>query len=625
MQKLIVPFLFAIALINAQTTFSQCADGETSVQFIVTTDNWGYETYYEVVSSGQTCGEGEVLIAGGNMDVGCDGTGTGASEAETMANNTYYITDEICVADSSQIDIIHVDSYGDGGADFYLLLDGVESGYYEGTGVGNVFTIDVGSPNMIPHDVPCDALEIATDGMPVLISSSEATVSYFETSPPALGCNVPGGWCEGAISNTVWAKFTVAADTRYRIATCNDDTNFDTQLALYVVGTCGDFDSYELIGSNDDGGCGVGNGYASITYSPCLPEGTEVYIQIDGWYGATGIAELTVSEYSSTPTLVSDVDNISCALEDEFNPDGSISVYFYEDGLGSIATWTGPFGYTGEGNYINGLLPGVYNLSLESSCPNDPTHTASFEIINPEPLDLDLELVSSCENGSGGSLYLEITGGTGDYDVLWTGPEGMESEEQDQIGVESGDYAVIVTDDQGCSSSLEVEVPYVGITPFSLGADMEMCAGDMNFFFAPSGNYMYEWQDGSTNSVYILQTEEGVPTTAVVGLSVVNEYGCELSDAVVVTVVNCAGVEENGPSSWGLSPNPASTSMQLNLSGVTPGSRVVVRDYQGRVVMNQSASPTIQWDVTTVGSGFYLVEVINESGVVVWQSKAIVE
>lgn len=619
------PFLFALAVVFGQTSYSQCLEGEVSLQIVYDTDAWGYEAYWELVPGEQACGEGEVIVAAGNTGVGCDGNGTGASDTQTLANNTTYYTEEFCITLGDTLDLIYVDSYGDGGTDFTILIDGIVDTVFVGEGVGETFSLVVETPETVPYDLPCYAYEIATDGVPVLLSSNEATTSYFEIAPPALGCNNPGGWCEGGITHTIWAKYTVSADTRYRVATCNDDTNFDTQVALWVVDNCNDFSTYELVGANDDSSCDVGNGYASVAYSPCLPEGTEVYVQIDGWNGDSGIAELLVEEYSAQPQYTTSVNNISCALETEFNPDGSINVFSYTDGLTSNATWTGPFGYTGTGNYINGLLPGVYTVEMYSSCPNEPAFTASYEIINPEPLELEVEISSSCENGTDGSIYLDIYGGTGGYDILWQGPEGYESEEQDLLAIESGEYVVIVEDGEGCFSTLDVELPNVGVTPFSLGADFQMCAGDMEFFFAPSGNYQYEWQDGSSNSVFILQTEENVSTTAVVGLSVVNEYGCELSDAVVVTVVNCASVSEEFASSWGLSPNPASTDVRLDLSGVTPGSTVIMRDYSGRIVSRDMATELMIWDISKLSSGLYLVEVLDESGQMIWQTKAIIK
>ncbi|MGY8929594.1 MAG: hypothetical protein ACKVHK_07985, partial [Flavobacteriales bacterium] len=88
--KKLTPTLF-IAL-------AQCADGESTVQIIIDTDAWGYEMYWELVSLDQTCGSAPVLLSGGNMDVGCDGDGTGASEGQAYASNQIFVSDIVCIA-----------------------------------------------------------------------------------------------------------------------------------------------------------------------------------------------------------------------------------------------------------------------------------------------------------------------------------------------------------------------------------------------------------------------------------------------------------------------------------------------------------------------------------------------
>jgi hypothetical protein len=184
-------------------------------------------------------------------------------------------------------------------------------------------------------------------------------------APPKIGCNVPGGWCQSdgdpSATVSVWAKFTAEAGVNYRVSSCNDITDFDTQIAVWTTDACGDWSSFILRGANDDSNCGTGSYYSSTCYTSCFEAGTEVYVQIDGWNGATGLAELTVEPSGSEPVIGASVHNINCALETEFNPDGYIQVYAYYGGLDWDASWTGPFGYTGTGMSIYGLLPGVYN------------------------------------------------------------------------------------------------------------------------------------------------------------------------------------------------------------------------------------------------------------------------
>ncbi|MFM9005282.1 MAG: hypothetical protein ACKOSR_07235, partial [Flavobacteriales bacterium] len=51
---------------------SQCDSSWAHIQMNVTTDAWGYETYWEIVPGDSSCGQG-TLYWGGNSGVGCDG------------------------------------------------------------------------------------------------------------------------------------------------------------------------------------------------------------------------------------------------------------------------------------------------------------------------------------------------------------------------------------------------------------------------------------------------------------------------------------------------------------------------------------------------------------------------
>ena len=596
-------------------TVDPTACSEVSID--ISGGSWPSEVSWNIV------GGNELYYSGGNIDVGCGNTGNG-TPGYTYYDNDAQITDMICLTTNSQVVLHHTDSYGDGGTDFYVLVDGIEVQFLDGSGYGDTWTIDVNTDGTIDHDTPCDALEIPIDGTTTMISNVGATGSYFEVAPPALGCNTPAGWCEGGATVSVWAKFTVEEEIRYQVQMCNTNTDFDSQLALWVNGACGDWSTYELIGANDDAFCEVGELYSSTAYTPCLPVGTEVYCQIDGWNGATGISEISVHPSEVEPYISSSVSQISCALESEFNPDGAIDVITMYDGLGGTVEWEGPFGYTGSGNYIDNLLPGVYNVEISSTCIGE-SYVASFEIINPEELELNYTINTTCESGEGGSVDLEITGGTGEYTIDWSGPNSYEFGGEDLPIVSSGDYIVEVSDANGCLTDLEIEIPFIGITPYSLGEDIDMCSGDIQIFLAPTGNYTYEWQDGSGSSIFILQTEEGVATTHVIGVSVSNEYGCELSDAVVVTVMNCVGIEEEISEQWSLYPNPTNGISTLNLEGVDNNHLCKIRDAAGRIIHSTQAQELTVFDAANFEAGIYLIEVLDNRGAVVWHSKAIVQ
>ena len=69
MKKQIFTFLIAIATV---ISFAQCPTGQTEVSIDISTDNWGFEIYWELTPTGNTCGSGSTIFSGGNTAVGCN-------------------------------------------------------------------------------------------------------------------------------------------------------------------------------------------------------------------------------------------------------------------------------------------------------------------------------------------------------------------------------------------------------------------------------------------------------------------------------------------------------------------------------------------------------------------------
>ncbi len=95
MQKLISTVFLAFAILISNAALSQCSPDESTVQIVILTDAWGAELYWELVPQGQICGEAPVLLSGGNMGVGCDGDGMGASSGFTYASNVTFVSEMI--------------------------------------------------------------------------------------------------------------------------------------------------------------------------------------------------------------------------------------------------------------------------------------------------------------------------------------------------------------------------------------------------------------------------------------------------------------------------------------------------------------------------------------------------
>lgn len=118
--------LFAFALCLGFSSFAeaQCPAGELEVTLVVSTDQWGYENYWEIVPLGNNCGAA-TIASGGNTNVGCNGGGQGNAAPGSGYGNFQQINEgPFCLTDGEVYTIISVDDYADGGTDFEIRVAG---------------------------------------------------------------------------------------------------------------------------------------------------------------------------------------------------------------------------------------------------------------------------------------------------------------------------------------------------------------------------------------------------------------------------------------------------------------------------------------------------------------------
>lgn len=544
----------AIAALASTTTVAQspCPEDSLALNVTVTTDNWGFEMYWELLAVGSECGDGEALLWGGNPEVGCGG-GVPGLPGEAYGNNVIVSSPTLCVSEGDSLILVHRDSYGDGGSQFSIALTGMEVYAFGGTGSGDDWMFQT---SLMAGDQPCLAEPIVANGPSWVGSTVEASVSPGEPAPPALGCGTYGGWCESGLNRTMWLVWDVPEEGGvYSVTTCNEGTSFDTQLAMWHVEDCMDYGTYELVNANDDIGCDFG-AYRSGFLTPCLQGGETFYLQIDGWYGEVGDVEVSITSASPEEWAVSaSVQDLSCSLETDFNPNGAI---YANTNVGPNAVewqWTGPFGFTSEEAVLGPLLPGVYELSA-SFCGQ--SYSEQFEVAEPAPIDAQVTLTADCDAGAMSGLVV-VDGGQGEVDATWS-VGSFEALGSDVVGLPSGLCLVDVVDENGCSTSEWVWVDAVGVPSVDLGPDLFGCAGDAFTLLAPLGNNLtYTWTTGQAGPLVVVQTEN--PGTLVVGVEVSDAAGCSDTDAIILTLDDCASGLENvlatqGSSALHVYPNP---------------------------------------------------------------------
>ncbi|TJY36020.1 PKD domain-containing protein [Pontimicrobium aquaticum] len=145
--------------------------------------------------------------------------------------------------------------------------------------------------------------------------------------------------------------------------------------------------------------------------------------------------------------------------------DGRINLNVY----GGVPAYT--YSWTKDGNPyaisedLNNLGPGVYEVTITET-NNCGILTEAYTIIEPPLLQASLvnQVNIECYGAFTGEISVEVTGGRAteitpgvfNYRYLWTGPNGFTSSNEDLINVEAGTYNLTVTDNSGCTDTLQV-------------------------------------------------------------------------------------------------------------------------------------------------------------------------
>ncbi len=287
------------------------------------------------------------------------------------------------------------------------------------------------------------------------------------------------------------------------------------------------------------------NGW-SIGTPPSVNFGGQFYSDTLNWkfvfdyYLATGGEQyLTIGNFmgdpetSSDPACVNDpafayyyVDDaeVSIAPTGPINLElgGPITVcdqYLIDPGITEDVVYHWSDGSQGPTLWVN--TTGTYSLTVSYGC-NDYEDAIEVNIINPAPVDIGPPSIVLC---AGDTYSVSLDPLLGEYE--WN--DG--SMNPDYNITNAGTYTITMYDGCDLTSDTMVVSVFEPPSPFSLGQDTILCAGDnINYQFDPLlGNF--EWQDGSTNNSYQVDGE------GIYALTISNQCG-EASDEIEITSVS---------------------------------------------------------------------------------------
>jgi len=236
--------------------------------------------------------------------------------------------------------------------------------------------------------------------------------------------------------------------------------------------------------------------------------------------------------------------NITCNNDN----DGSISVSATGESGSHIFDLAGPvIGSNTSGNFTN-LPGGTYTVTARDAGTCTSTDvTPGITIINPALIGVTVDQVThvACNGDATGSISITPTGGTPNYSVAWTGPNGFSASTEDISGLEAGWYNLTITDSHGCSQifSNHVEItenpPITAsfiVTDVNCGPPLSSDDGAIDAsVMGGSGTYTYAWTgpsgftaatediSGLAAGAYVLEVTDGAGCVQTMATQTVNE------------------------------------------------------------------------------------------------------
>ncbi len=282
--------------------------------------------------------------------------------------------------------------------------------------------------------------------------------------------------CTGTTDVEVMATPVMQLTITPTDALCNGEA--DGSIDLEVTGGAGGY-SYDWSGtsSNSEDPIGLGAGNYEVT----VTDADDCTMVI-----ATVIGEPTAIDVSFTTT------DATCG---EDNGGASITVN----------GGTGPYEYAwnngaGTDPDPNDLEPISYEVTITDD--NGCTMIETIDIGEVTPMSLDISAIdASCNGGADGTIDLEVSDGAGPFTYVWT---NTISTDQDPTGLSANNYEVLVTDADGCTATIDIDIDEPGLIDINGSSQDATCGNDNGAISlnvnGGAGGYTYLWSpNGSTD------------------------------------------------------------------------------------------------------------------------------
>ncbi|MBK9015108.1 MAG: T9SS type A sorting domain-containing protein [Saprospiraceae bacterium] len=306
------------------------------------------------------------------------------------------------------------------------------------------------------------------------------------------------------------------------------------------------------------------NGFTSNQQNPTVSAQGNYVLTVTGTNGCTKSATAVVSENKVPPTATATTNGtINCNAS-------SVLLSGAGSSTGSQFTylWT-----TANGNILSNettLTPtvnqaGLYVLTVTNTT-NGCTKTASTAVIQLPPVTSQITGTTNvaCFGETSGSASIAAAGGNGNFTYAWSnGQTGAMT-----TNLLAGNYTVVVTDGNGCTSSQSVVIAQPPSLVVNASATPQTIFNVNNGTATANptggvGSFTYLWSNGGTTQTI---TDLAPDNYTVV---VTDGNGCTASQTVTVSANNCivkANIDQTNVSC----PGAADGSATINLENANP-------------------------------------------------------
>ena len=204
-------------------------------------------------------------------------------------------------------------------------------------------------------------------------------------------------------------------------------------------------------------GLAVGTYTASLSHSNgCTDAQTvEVVLECGGCMDDLGC------NYSSA----ANVDDSTCEFESCIGCLASTACNYDENAIYPGDCIYPDMGYDCEGNCLSDFDgDGVCDEFEIAGCTDEEAENYDATATDDDgscyycDFEIIVAISDDVNNESTGSIDVTISGGSGEYEFAWTGPDAYTSTEQNIDGLAAGVYLLVITDTNGCTTELEVPV-----------------------------------------------------------------------------------------------------------------------------------------------------------------------